>query len=95
MEKVYDVAFHTIDGKTIIKRSVSSEHIDEHIWEDAVEKFDNEHIYIRMNNKTLVCLNRKYIVRIDITTVEGPLEKALKRRDEFQDVVYTFSEMGL
>lgn len=95
MAKVYDVAFHTIDGKAIIKRGVTSEHTDEHVWEDAAEKFDDNHIYVRMNDKTLVCLNRKYIVRIDMTAVEGPIEKAIKRRDEFQNVVYTFSEMGL
>ncbi|MBU3851878.1 MAG: chromosome partitioning protein ParB [Candidatus Paralactobacillus gallistercoris] len=95
MGKVYDVTFHTSDGKAIIKRGVYSEHTDEHIWEDAVEKFDADHIYIKMNDKTLVCLTRKYIVRIDMTTVEGPVEKAIKRNDEFQNVIYTFSKMGL
>ena len=38
MAKVYDVAFHTIDGKAIIKRGVTSEHTDEHVWEDAARK---------------------------------------------------------
>lgn len=95
METYYDVTFNTMDGKSIIKRNVVSEHDNERVWEDACEKFDETHLYIKMNENTLVNLLRNAIVRIDITKVEAPIEKKDKRRDEFREAVYTLSEMGL
>ena len=95
MGKIYDITFHTLDGNAIIKRGIYSEKNNEEIWKDAVERFNDKQVVIRMNKKTLVCLNRKYIVRIDITKIANSLEKAIERKDEFQNVVNTFSEMGI
>lgn len=93
--KTYDVTFHTLDGKSIIKRNVNSEHNNERVWEDAVERFDTDHLFIRMNDKTLVSLLRTAIVRIDMTELESDQEKSQDRRDEFRNAIYTLGQMGL
>jgi len=91
----YDVTFHTVDGKAIVKRNVQSEHNNERVWEDAVEKFDADHVFIRMNEATLVSLLRRAIVRIDMTEVPSEEQKKQNRRDEFRDAIYTMGQMGL
>ena len=32
----YDVTFNTVDGKSLIKRNVQSDHENARVWEDAV-----------------------------------------------------------
>ena len=63
----YDVTFNTVDGKSLIKRNVQSDHENARVWEDAVERFDADHLYIKMNDKTMVSLLRRAVVRIDMT----------------------------
>ncbi|MFC6182350.1 chromosome partitioning protein ParB [Lactiplantibacillus daowaiensis] len=95
MGNYYDVTFHTLDGGSIIRRGVYSERDENHVWEDAVEAQDADHLYIRMNGKTLTSLLRRAVVRIDMQQVEGDADKQTRRRDEFVDVVNQLSQMGL
>ena len=60
----YDVTFNTVDGKSLIKRNVQSDHENARVWEDAVERFDADHLYIKMNDKTMVSLLRRAVVRL-------------------------------
>ena len=40
----YDVTFNTVDGKSLIKRNVQSDHENARVWEDAVERLSLIHI---------------------------------------------------
>ena len=73
----YDVTFNTVDGKSLIKRNVESDHENVRVWEDAVERFDADHLYIKMNDKTMVSLLRRAVVRIDMTELPSDVEKRL------------------
>ncbi|KRN29173.1 hypothetical protein IV38_GL000052 [Lactobacillus selangorensis] len=95
MVQYYDVCFNTSDGKSLIKRNVVSERTDGTAWQDACEKVDPEFVQISMNDKTLVSLRRIAIIRIDMKKIDAPDEKRLKREDQFQDAVYTLSNIGL
>ena len=91
----YDVTFNTVDGKSLIKRNVQSDHENARVWEDAVERFDADHLYIKMNDKTMVSLLRRAVVRIDMTELPSDVEKRANRRDEFRNAMYTLSQIGL
>ncbi|MEN3087855.1 chromosome partitioning protein ParB [Lacticaseibacillus paracasei] len=91
----YDVTFNTVDGKSLIKRNVESDHENARVWEDTVERFDADHLYIKMNDKTMVSLLRRAVVRIDMTELPSDVEKKANRRDEFRNAMYTLSQIGL
>ena len=91
----YDVTFNTVDGKSLIKRNVQSDHENARVWEDVVERFDADHLYIKMNDKTMVSLLRRAVVRIDMTELPSDVEKRANRRDEFRNAMYTLSQIGL
>ena len=91
----YDVTFNTVDGKSLIKRNVESDHENARVWEDPVERFDADHLYIKMNDKTMVSLLRRAVVRIDMTELPSDVEKKANRRDEFRNAMYTLSQIGL
>jgi hypothetical protein len=94
MVNYYDVTFHELSGKSVIKREVASEKDAFEAWQDACESYDKEVLNIRINEDTFVSLNRKYVVRIDVEEVDGPVEKQIRRRDEIMGVVNTLSNMG-
>ena len=91
----YDVTFNTVDGKSLIKRNVQSDHDNARVWEAAVERFAADHLYIKMNDKTMVSLLRRAVVRIDMTELPSDVEKRANRRDEFRNAMYTLSQIGL
>lgn len=95
MIKYYDLTFHELSGKSVIKREVASEKEAFLAWQDACESFDENVLNIRINEDTFVSLNRRYVVRIDAEEVDGPVEKQIRRRDEIMGVVNTLSNMGL
>lgn len=92
--KYYDVTFHELSGKSIVKRNVPSDKEAFDIWQDACIAVNEQELYLVINEETQVILNRRYIVRIDIAAVENPLDKELKRRDEIAGVINTLSNMG-
>jgi hypothetical protein len=94
MVNYYDVTFHELSGKSVIKREVASEKDAFEAWQDACESYDKEVLNIRINEDTFVSLNRRYVVRIDVEEVDGPVEKQIRRRDEIMGVVNTLSNMG-
>jgi hypothetical protein len=94
MINYYDVTFHELSGKSVIKREVASEKDAFEAWQDACESYDKEVLNIRINEDTFVSLNRRYVVRIDVEEVDGPVEKQIRRRDEIMGVVNTLSNMG-
>ncbi|MGK0552110.1 hypothetical protein ACSFB8_08925 [Enterococcus faecalis] len=94
MTKYYDITFHELSGKTVIKREVPTEKEPFAAWEDACVSYDEAVLNIRINEDTFVTLNRKFVVRTDAEEVAGPVDKQLKRRDEIMGVVNTLSNMG-
>lgn len=92
--KYYDITFHELSGKTIIKRNIPSEREGFTAWEDACSKVTENELHILVNDGTYVRMNRKFIVRIDAEEVPDPTEKALSRKDELMGVVNTLSNMG-
>ncbi|MHC5228516.1 hypothetical protein ACYSNW_09590 [Enterococcus sp. LJL99] len=95
MSKFYDVTFHEVSGKAIVKRQILSEHAPFEAWKDACETISEDALNIRVNEDTYVQLTRKFIVRIDVVEVDGPVDKQIKRHDELMGVVNTLSNMGL
>ena len=77
--KYYDITFHELSGKTIIKRNIPSEKEGFAAWEDACSKVTENELQLLVNDGTYVTMNRKFIVRIDAEEVSDPTEKALSR----------------
>ncbi|MCA5013548.1 MULTISPECIES: hypothetical protein [unclassified Enterococcus] len=94
MSNYYDVTFHELSGKSVVKREIISEKDTFDVWQDACESFTDEILNIRINEDTFVSLNRRFVVRIDVEEVEGPVDKQIKRHDEIMGVVNTLSNMG-
>ncbi len=92
--KYYDITFHELSGKSVIKRNVPSENSGFEAWQDACAYYDEKEIALLINDGTYVTMNRQYIVRIDAEEVEDPTEKALTRKDEIAGVINTLSNMG-
>ncbi|MBF8808671.1 MAG: hypothetical protein IC227_10995 [Enterococcus lacertideformus] len=93
--KYYDITFHELSGKTVIKRNVPSENEGFNAWQDACAKITDKEVQLLVNEGTYVTMNRQFIVRIDADEVTDPIEKAQSRKDEIMGVVNTLSNMGL
>ena len=94
MSKYYDVTFHELSGKSVVKREIISDKEPFAVWEDACVSFTNETFNILVNEDTFVTLNRRFVVRVDAEEVDGPVDKKIKRHDEIMGVVNTLSNMG-
>lgn len=90
----YDITFHELSGKTVIKRNVPSEKAGFEAWQDACAQVTEKEIQLLVNDGTYVTMNRQFMVRIDAEEVKDPTEKALSRKDEIMGVVNTLSNMG-
>lgn len=90
----YDITFHELRGKSVVKRNVPSDKEGFDAWQDACVKISDQELSILINDGTYVTLNRKFIVRIDTQEVSDPTEKVLSRKDEIIGVVNTLSNMG-
>ena len=84
--KYYDITFHELSGKTIIKRNIPSEKEGFAAWEDACSKVTENELQLLVNDGTYVTM--------DAEEVSDPTEKALSRKDEIMGVVNTLSNMG-
>jgi hypothetical protein len=91
--KYYDITFHELSGKSVIKRSVPSDKTNFDAWQDACVAIDQEFLQILVEGNA-VSLNRRYVVRIDCQEVEDPTEKAITAKDELAGVINTLSNMG-
>ncbi|MDW0305873.1 hypothetical protein QQ336_08235 [Enterococcus faecium] len=89
--KYYDVTFHELSGKTVVKRDIPSEKNGFDVWKDACADYNENELFILINDGAYVTMNRKFIVRIDTEEVEDPTEKARSRKDEIMGVVNTLS----
>jgi hypothetical protein len=94
MPKYYDVTFHELSGKSVIKRQIVSDKEPFNVWEDACESFTENELKIQVNEATYITLNRRFVVRVDAEEVDGPVDKQIKRHDELMGVVNTLSNMG-
>lgn len=92
--KYYDVTFHELSGKTVVKRDIPSEKNGFDVWKDSCADYNENELFILINDGAYVTMNRKFIVRIDTEEVEDPTEKARSRKDEIMGVVNTLSNMG-
>lgn len=90
----YDITFHELSGKSVVKRNVPSDKEGFDVWQDACVKISDQELNILINDGTYVTLNRKFIVRMDTQEVSDPTEKVLSRKDEIIGVVNTLSNMG-
>lgn len=94
MSNYYDVTFHELSGKSVVKREIISDKESFDVWQDACVTFTDDELTIQVNEDTFVTLNRRFVVRIDVTIVDGPVDKKIKRHDEIMGVVNTLSNMG-
>lgn len=92
--KYYDVTFHELSGKSVVKRSIPSSLEGFEVWKDACVSYTEDELLILVNEGTYVTLKQRYIVRIDAKEVDGPVEKLLSRQDEIMGVVNTLANMG-
>ncbi|MBO0448364.1 hypothetical protein JZO76_02335 [Enterococcus sp. MJM12] len=91
--KYYDITFHEVSGRAVIKRGVPSEQAPFDAWQDACVKVTPEQLFL-MVNETNVILERKFITRTDVEEVADPIDTNQKRKDEFTTIVNTLSNMG-
>lgn len=94
MSKYYDVSFHELSGKSVIKREIISDKEPFEVWKDACASYTDSEMNISINENTFITLSRQFVVRVDVTEVDGPVDKKMKRRDEIMGVVNTLSNMG-
>ncbi|MBP1047009.1 hypothetical protein I6N96_12080 [Enterococcus sp. BWM-S5] len=95
MVNYYDVTFHELSGKSVVKREIPSEKAPFDVWQDACDSYTDDYLNIRINEDKFVQMNRAFVVRIDVEEVEGPAEKQIKRHDELMGIVNTLSNMGI
>ena len=62
--KYYDVTFHELSGKTVVKRDIPSEKNGFDVWKDACADYNENELFILINDGAYVTMNRKFIVRI-------------------------------
>lgn len=91
--KYYDVTFHGVSGRAVIKRTVPSDKEPFDAWQDACAKATEEELQLLVND-TYVVIARKLLARIDIEEVKDPIEEAQTRKDELTNVINTLSNMG-
>ena len=91
--KYYDITFHELSGKNVIKRSIPSDKENFSAWEDACVAIEPDFLHLLVDG-VAVSLNRRYIVRIDCQEVTDPTEKATTAKDELAGVINTLSNMG-
>ena len=89
----YDITFHGVSGRAVIKRTVPSEKDPYDAWQDACAVITDEEIRLLVND-TYVTMRRALIARIDVELVTDPLEEAQSRKDELRNVINTLSNMG-
>lgn len=94
MSNYYDVTFHELSGKSVVKREIISEKEPFNVWQDACVSFSPDELNIQVNEDTFVTLNRRFVVRMDVEEVADPVDKKIKRHDEIMGVVNTLSNMG-
>lgn len=93
--KHYDVTFHELSGKTVVKQDIPSEKNDFDVWKDACASYSENGLFILINDGVYVMTNRKFIVRVGTEEIEDPTEKACSRKDEIIDAASTSPNMGL
>lgn len=91
--KYYDVTFHGLTGRTVVKRTMPSAKDPFEAWQDACVKVTETELCVLVN-EGYVIINRKFLARIDVEEVKDPIEEAQKRKDEVTNVINTLSNMG-
>ncbi len=80
--KYYDITFHELSGKNVIKRSIPSDKENFSAWEDACVAIEPDFLHLLVDG-VAVSLNRRYIVRIDCQ-VTDPTEKRSPLKTNWQ-----------
>lgn len=91
--KYYDITFHGVSGRAVIKRTVPSERPPFEAWQDACVKVTNDELQLLINESCIIIM-RKFLARIDVEEVKDPIDQAKKRKDEVVNVINTLSNMG-
>lgn len=91
--KYYDVTFHGVSGRAVIKKTVPSDKEPFEVWTDACVEVTETELRLLVND-SYVIITRKFLARIDIEEVKDPIEEAQKRKDEVTNVINTLSNMG-
>ncbi|WP_122645878.1 hypothetical protein [Enterococcus mediterraneensis] len=91
--KYYDVTFHGLSGRGIIKRTIPSEKEPFDVWQDACVKITEDELQLLVN-ETYIIVNRHHLARIDIEEVTDPTDEAMKRKDELTEVISALTNMG-
>jgi hypothetical protein len=89
----YDIAFHVLNDRVLVKKQVASDREPFDAWMDACAKITDDQLMIFVDNQ-YITLDRRFIVRVDARSVEGQVEKDFKRKENMQTVVKTLSDMG-
>ncbi|SJZ96043.1 hypothetical protein SAMN02745116_01968 [Pilibacter termitis] len=93
MGKYYNVAFHVLNDRVLVKKEVYSEKEPFDVWEDACTKVSEKHLYLFVDDQ-FITLDRQYVVRVDVREVDNPMDKEMKRKGLAEGVVQKLSDMG-
>ena len=94
MGKYYNIAFHVLNDRVLVKKDVYSEKDAFDAWEDACVSMDDNTLRVFVDDQ-YITLNRKYIVRIDVRNVEDPVDKDRKRKEIVNEAMKKVSDWGI
>ena len=94
MEKYYDIAFHILNDRVLVKKQVFSDKEPFDAWQDACVSIDDKHLHLFVDDQ-YITLNRTYIVRIDVRNVQDPLDKSMKRNETVNEIKKKVTDWGL
>jgi hypothetical protein len=92
--KYYDVAFHVLNDRVLVKKEVYSEKGPFDAWQDACANVSEERLQIFVDNQ-YITLDCRYIVRVDVREVLNPTDKEMKLKTGVEKVMDTISGLGL
>jgi len=94
MGNYYNIAFHILNDRVLVKKQVFSEKESFDVWQDACVSVDDKELRLFVDDQ-YITLNRQYIVRIDVRKVEDPVDKEFKRKETVNEVMKKVSDWGI
>ncbi|MDR2832350.1 MAG: hypothetical protein LBV67_01385 [Streptococcaceae bacterium] len=94
MGKFYDIAFHVLNDRVLVKKNVYSEKDAFDAWQDACVGMDEKNLRLFVDDQ-YITLDRAFIVRVDVRNVEDPVEKDMKRNEVVNEIKKKVTDWGL
>ena len=94
MAQYYDIAFHLLNDRVLVKKQVYSEREVFDAWMDACVNISDKNLQLFVDNQ-YITLDRSFIIRVDVRIVEDPIDKDFKRKETVNEMVKKVTDWGL